>query len=195
MAGAYAVAAVGKAILSLLASACPKPEFAGAEFELYQAKNFQQPMEEGIALYLHRITPANNVRNMPPRVTPDGHRFKPSLPVDLHYLLIPYARDAFKQQRLLGWAMRAMEDVTILNAGLLNQPGPETDLFFDNEAVDVIMESFPIQDIGSIWEVAKPAIQPAVPYVVRMLMLDSLLEIVEADMVQTRVFGMGEVRA
>ena len=194
MAGAYAVAAVGKAILSLLASACPKPEFAGAEFELYQAKNFQQPMEEGIALYLHRITPANNIRNMPPRVLLDGHRYKPSLPVDLHYLLIPYARDAFKQQRLLGWAMRAMEDMTILNAGLLNQPGPETNLFFDKEAVDVIMETFPIQDIGSIWEVAKPAIQPGVPYVVRMLLLDLLLEVVEADLVQTRVFGMGEVR-
>ncbi|HXH38587.1 MAG TPA: DUF4255 domain-containing protein [Thermoanaerobaculia bacterium] len=193
MAGAYAVAAVGKAILSLLASARPQPEFASAEFELYQAKNFQQPMEEGIALYLHRITPANNVRNLPPRVAPDGRRFKPSLPIDLHYLLIPYARDAFKQQRLLGWAMRTLEDLTILNSGLLNQPGPETDLFFDNEGVDVIMETFVVQDIGSIWEVAKPAIQPAVPYVVRMLMLDSPLEMAEADLVQTRVFGMGEV--
>ncbi len=40
MAGPYAIAAVGKAILALLAGACPKPEFAGAEFELYQAKSF-----------------------------------------------------------------------------------------------------------------------------------------------------------
>jgi hypothetical protein len=194
MAGAYAVAAVGKAILSLLASACPKSDFPGAEFELYQAKDFHQPMQEGIALYLHRITPANNIRNMSPRVAPDGHRFRPALPIDLHYLLIAYAQNAFTQQRLLGWAMRAMEDLTILNAGLLNQPGPETGLFFDNESIDVIMEIFPIQDIGSIWEVAKPAIQPAVPYVVRMLMLDSLREMAEAEPVQTRVFGMGEVR-
>jgi len=194
MAGAYAVAAVGKAILTLLESACPRTEFTSADFELYQAKNFLQPMEEGIALYLHRVTPANNIRNLPPRIAPDGTRYRPSLPIDLHYLLIPYARDAFKQQRLLGWAMRAMEDITILNSGLLNQPGPEPDLFSDAEAIDVIMETFPIQDIGSIWEVAKPNIQPAAPYVVRMLLLDSTIEIAEGAPVQTRVFGMGEAR-
>jgi uncharacterized protein DUF4255 len=193
MAGAYAVAAVGKAILTFLESACPRSEFATAEFELYQAKNFTQPMEEGIVLYLHRITPANNIRNLPPRVAPDGTRYRPSLSIDLHYLLIPYARDAFKQQRLLGWAMRAMEDHTVLNAGLLNEPGPEPDLFFDAEAIDVIMETLPIQDIGSIWEVAKPKIEPAVPYVVRMLLLDSTIEMAEGAPVQTRVFGMGEV--
>jgi hypothetical protein len=194
MAGAYAIAAVGQAILSMLASECPKPDFDGATFELYQAKDFRNPMEEGIALYLHRVAPANNVRNMPPRVGPGGERFKPSLPIELHYLLIPYARDAVKQQRLLGWAIRAMEDLPILNAGLLNQPGPEHDLFFDNEAADVIMETFPIQDVGSIWDVAKPAIQPAVSYVVRLLMLDSKRVITEADLVQTRVFGMAEAR-
>jgi hypothetical protein len=194
MAGAYALAAVGKAILTLLASACPRSDFANAEFELYQAKNFTKPMEEGIALYLHRITPANNIRNLPPRVAPDGTRFRPSLPVDLHYLLIPYAPDAFKQQRLLGWAMRAMEDLTVLNSGLLNQPGPEPDLFADAEAVDVIMETLAIQDIGSVWEAAKPNIQPAVPYIVRMLLLDSAIEMTEGPPVQTRVFGMGEVR-
>jgi hypothetical protein len=195
MAGAYAVAAVGKAILTLIESTCPRSEFASAAFELYQARNFLQPMEEGIALYLHRVTPANNIRNLPPRVAPDGRRYRPSLPIDLHYLLIPYARDAQQQQRLLGWVMRAMEDLPILNSGLLNQPGPEHDLFFDAESIDVIMETLPIQDIGSIWEVAKPNIQPAVPYVVRMLLLDSAIEIVEGAAVQTRVFGMGEARS
>jgi hypothetical protein len=194
MAGAYAVAAVGKAILTLLESACPRTEFASAEFALYQAKDFLKPMEEGIALYLHRVTPANNIRNLPPRTALDGKRYRPSLPVDLHYLLIPYAREALQQQRLLGWAMRAMEDFTILNSGVLNRPGPEPDLFFGNETVDVIMETLAVQDVGSIWEVAKPNIQPAVPYVVRMLLLDSPIEMVEGPAVQTRVFGMGEVR-
>jgi hypothetical protein len=193
MASPYAVAAIGRAILALLAAAAPKPEFASASFELYQARNFQAPMEEGVSLYLHRITPASNVRNMPPRVAPDGHRFRPSLPVDLHYLLIPWARDAFKQQRLLGWAMRTIEDTPVLHASLLNQVGPETDIFGDNETVDVLLESFPIQDIGSIWEVAKPNIQPAAAYVVRMVSLESRTELIEADLVQTRVFGFGKV--
>ena len=193
MASAYAIAAVGKAILALLAGACPKPEFAGAEFELYQAKNFLSPMEEGIALYLHRVTPANNIRNMPPRIAPDGRRYRPSLPLDIHFLLIPYARDAFKQQRLLGWAMRAIEDTPILSDSFLNQYGPEPDTFRPGECVDTILETIAYQDLGSVWDVAKPNIQPAVPYVVRMLQLDSPLDMTEAALVQTRVFGAGKV--
>ncbi|HKV10082.1 MAG TPA: DUF4255 domain-containing protein [Thermoanaerobaculia bacterium] len=193
MAGLYAIAAVGKAILALLAGACPKPEFAGAEFELYQAKDFLKPMEEGIALYLHRVAPANNIRNMPPRTAPDGRRFRPSLPADLHYLLIPFARDAFKQQRLLGWAMRTIEDTPILHDSFLNQYGPEPDTFRPGECIDVILEAIAYQDLGSIWDVAKPNIQPAVPYLVRMLTIDSSLEMTEAGLVQTRVFDAGKV--
>jgi len=196
VAAPYAIAAIGEAILALLVAARPTPEFAGAQFELYQGRNFATPMEEGICLYLHRITPGSNVRNLPPRVAADGRRFRPSVPVDLHYLLIPWARDAFKQHRLLGWAMRVLEDTRILHASLLNQHGPEADLFGPNESVDVLMETLPIQDIGSILEVAKPTIQqPVVPYVVRMVSLDSDVELADADLVQTREFGIGNVVA
>src|SRR5262249_40978065 len=124
MAKPYAIAATGQAILSLLSTACPRADFPSAQFELYQARNFQSPMDEGVALYLHRITPANNIRNLPPRVAPDGRKYRPAVPIDLHYLLIAWARDAAKQQRLLGWAIRTIEDTPTLTAGVLNQPGP-----------------------------------------------------------------------
>lgn len=195
MAAPYAVAAVGQAILALLAAARPTPEFVGAQFELYQGRNFATPIEEGISLYLYRITPGGNVRNLPPRVAADGRRFRPSVPVDLHYLLIPWARDAFKQHRLLGWAMRVLEDTRVLHASLLNNHGPEPDLFGPNESLDVMMETIAIQDVGSILEVAKPHIQVVVPYVVRMVALDSDVELADADLVQTREFGMGKVLA
>lgn len=193
MAGPYAIAAVGKAILSLLTSALPKPEFAGAQVELYQSKQLQSPMEEGIALYFHRITAANNVRNLPPRTDALGRRFRPSLPIDLHYLLVAYARDAFKQQRLLGWAVRTIEDTPVMHASLLNQYGPEPDTFGENEWADVLLETVSIQDLSVIWDTAKVQMQPCATYVVRMLALDSRLEMVEADLVQTRVLDMGKV--
>lgn len=195
MAGPYAIAAVGKAILSLLAAAVPKPEFANAGFELYQSKNLQAPMEEGVSLYLHRVTPANNIRNLPPRTDLNGKRFRPSMPLDLHYLLIAWARDAFKQQRLLGWAMRMLEDTPVLHASLLNQAGPETDIFGENDSVDILLETISIQDLGAIWDTAKPQMQPCVAYVVRMLSIESRLEWSEHAPVQTRVFDAGKVNA
>jgi hypothetical protein len=193
VASAYAIAATGQAILGLLAGAVPRDEFASAQFELYQAKNFQSPMEEGISLYLYRVTPASEIRNFPPKIGPDGKKYRPSLPINLHFLLTAWARDAVKQLRLLGWAMRVIEDTAILPAGLLNQHGPENDVFRASETVDLIMENISVLDMGAVWEVARHHMQPSAFYVVRMLTVDSGLQIAEAPGVQTRVFRNGRV--
>lgn len=192
MAGPYAIAAIGQAVLALLQAACP-PEFSGADFQLYNAPNFLKPMDEGISIYVYRIVPANNVRSLRPRVAQDGRRFRPSMPIDFHFLLIAWARDAFKQQRFLGWAMRTLEDNSILHASLLNQYGPEKDTFNDRECVDVILESLSIQDLYAIWDVTKPNIQLSAAYVVRMLSIDSSIEFPEGELAQTRVIGAGKV--
>jgi hypothetical protein len=193
MASPNAIAAVGRAILSMLAAATPKPEFAGAAFELYQSKNLQQPMEEGVGLYLYRVTPGSTMRNLSPRTGPDGRRYRPSMPIDLHYLLIAYAREAFKQQRLLGWVIRTIEDTPLYHASLLNQYGPETDTFGESEVADVLFETVSIQDLGAVWDTAKPQMQPCATYVVRMIPLDSQIEMIEAGRVQTRIADAGNV--
>jgi hypothetical protein len=193
MASANAIAAVGQAILGLIASGVPRDEFASAKFELYQAKDFQSPMEEGISLYLYRVTAAGEIRNYPPRIAPDGRRYRQLLPINLHYILSAWAREAVKQQRLLGWAMRILEDTPVMPAGVLNQGGQETDTFRPNETVDLIMESISIYDMGAIWDVSKPNVQPSVGYIARMLGLESPLEITEGAPVQTRVFRGGKV--
>jgi hypothetical protein len=188
-----AIAATGQAILTLIAGAVPHDEFPNALFELYQAKDFQNPIEEGISLYLYRITPAGEIRNYPPRVASDGKRYRQLLPINLHYLLSSWARDAAKQQRLMGWAMRALEDTPILPAGLLNQAGPEHDIFRPEETVDLTMESISIYDMGAIWDVAKPFTQPSVCYVARMIGVESQIEIPTGALVQTRVQRAGKL--
>src|SRR5436305_1145429 len=79
------------------------------------------------------------------------------------------ARDALKPQRLLGQAMRILEDTPVMPAGILNQGGPESDTFNPNETVDVVMETITVYDMGAIWDVSKPNIQPSVGYVARMI--------------------------
>jgi hypothetical protein len=193
MATPNAIAATGQAILALIAAGISRDEFPSAQFELYQSKNFQTPMDEGISLYLYRVTPAGEIRNYPPRIAPDGRRYRPLLPINLHYILSSWGRESAKQQRLLGQAMRILEDTPVLPAGILNQGGPEGDTFRPNETVDLIMESISIYDMGAIWDMAKPNLQPSVGYVARMLGLESPLEITDAPNVQTRVFNAGKV--
>ena len=150
-------------------------------------------MDEGISLYLYRITPAGEIRNYPPRISPDGRRYRPLLPINLHYVLSSWAREALKQQRLLGIAMRLLEDTPVLPAGVLNQGGPEDDTFRPNETVDLIMESISIYDMGAIWDVSKPNVQPSIGYVARMIGLESPLELTEFPGVQTRTLLAGKV--
>ena len=193
MASSNAIAATGQAILAMIAAGISRDEFPPAKFELYQASNFQTPMPEGISLYLYRLSAAGEIRNYPPRIAPDGRRYRPLLPINLHYILTAWAREALKQQRLLGQAMRILEDTPVIPAGILNQGGPEDDTFRPNETVDLIMESLSVADMGAIWDLAKHNVQPSVGYVARMIGLESQVEVIDSAMVQTRVQRAGKV--
>ena len=191
MATFHAIAATGQAIISLLADACPKPEFGAARFELYQLSDFQSPMEEGVSFYLYRIAVNGARRNLPPTVGPDGQRYRPAIPLDLHYMASAWAKTAVKQQRLLGWTIRMLEDVSILPAGLLNHQGPELEIFKQNETVELILEQITLQDWSNLWSATKTNPPLSVGYVARMISIDSTLAIPEVT-VQTRDFGFGK---
>lgn len=192
MATYHAIAAAGEALLRLLADACPKPEFAGAQFALYQAGDFQSAMEEGIALFLYRVTPNTSGHNLAPRQGPDGRRYRPPLALDLHYLVIPFAKAAEQQQHLLGWAMRTLEDTPILPPNLLNYHAPLAGTFRVNETVELVREDISIVDMANVWQFAQSSQRLAVPYVARMVAIESLEPLPEAAPVQTRDFSFAK---
>lgn len=180
-----AIAAMSEAVLGTLQSATAGGEFGGVSFAHYQAGDFQSPMTEGISLYLYRVTVSAN-RNLPARLGADGKRRRPPIPLDLHFLVTAWAGDAIRQQRMLGFAIRTLEDTPILPAGVLNQYGPEPDTFRPDESVEVVYENLSVQDIAYVWDVAKAKEQPSAPYVARMVEIESRLESDGAAPVQTR---------
>jgi hypothetical protein len=188
-----AIAATGQAMLGLLSDAVPRDQFPNAQFELYQMSNFQQPMEEGISLFLYRIAPNTSRRNLPPTTGPDGRRFRPPIPVDLYYIATAWAPTAVRQQRLLGWTIRMFEDVPVLPTGLLNNYGPEPEIFKQGETVEIILDSLTLQDLNNFWGVSKSSLQLSVGYIARMLHIQSSMPITEYAEVQTREFGVGKV--
>ena len=188
-----AIAATGQAMVGLLSDAVPRDLFPNAQFELYQMSNFQQPMEEGISLFLYRIAANTSRRNLPPTTGPDGRRFRPPIPVDLYYIATAWAPTAVRQQRLLGWAIRMFEDVPVLPTGLLNNYGPEPEIFKQGETVEIILDSLTLQDLNNFWGVSKSSLQLSVGYVARMLHIQSSMPMTEYAEVQTREFGVGKV--
>src|SRR5262245_35890350 len=172
-------------MLRMLKDACPTDEFPDALFQLYQAVDFQKPMAEGVSLFLYRITVNTSRRNLPPRTDPDGTRYRPPLPVDLHYLLSVWGKTPEKQQRLLGWCIRASEDVPILPAGLLNQLEPVPP-FLQQETVEIICDPLSLQDLFNIWDILKPNVPLSMTYVARFVPIGSKVTMSDYAPVQSR---------
>lgn len=188
-----AIAATGQAMLGLLSDAVPRDEFPNAQFELYQVGNFNQPMDEGVSLHLYRIAVNTTRRNLPPTVAPDGRRFRPPIPLDLYYVATAWAPTAVRQQRLLGWTIRMFEDVPILPTGLLNNYGPEPEIFQPGETVELILDSLSLQDWNNLFSTMKSNPPPlSVAYIARMLQIQSSMPLTEYAEVQTREFGLGK---
>ena len=188
-----AIAATGLAVVGLLKDAAASTEFADLRIDLLQAGDFQAgpPMPEGISLYAYRVALNSSRRNLPPSVGPDGRRYRAPLPLDLHFLLSPWAKTAVRQLRIIGWAMRELQNVPILPAGLLNHYGPEHDTFRPSEAVELFCESPTLQDMSYILEPVKSAQPLSVTYVARMVLIESAVPIDVGEPVQTREFAYG----
>jgi hypothetical protein len=194
MASYLAIAAVGQALVNLLRDAS-RQEFPQAVFELFQASDFEKnfPGTEGGSVFLYRIGAHNNRRNLPPRPDADGTRYRPSLPVDLFFLITPWAAQKETQYRLLGWIMRTLEDTPILPAALLNEMDTNSEIFRPKESVEFIFDPLSLQDMSIIWENLKQVkILPSVTYVARMILLDSRLPMITGEPMQTREFAFSK---
>lgn len=192
MASYHAIAAISDAIRRLLENACPRSAFPDARFEIFQPSDFKEGLTEGISVYLYRVAINTTNRNQQPRYGPDGKKYLPPLPIDLFYLVSAWAATTYQQQLLLGWAMRALADTTGIPAGFLNQDVPVQDTFQPNEVVELVMDVVPPGDMHNLWDVFRVnqdrSQQLSVPYVARLITIDSSVELTEQGNAQTRVF-------
>lgn len=194
MATYKAIASVSQAIVSIMNDGTPKTEFPDASFELFHAGSFKgAPGKKLVSLYLHRVTVNGAVRNAGMTQIAEGRQRKPPLPLDLHYLLTVWWPDAVQQQRLLGSCMRELAMNATLTSSILNSPGPERNIFSEPELVELVIDNLSIQDMLNITDAFKSDLQITVPYVARLVRIDSEDEAGSYPFVQTREFEMGRL--
>ena len=199
-----AISATSTGILGLLESAAAtEPDFAvggtlaGTSFALYGSADLQQPMGDPmkVSLYLYHVAVNTTRRNLSPRTDVNGQRRKPAIPLDLHYLLIAWAKNPEMQQRLLGWCVRIIQDTPTLPASVLNQHAPPPPVFRPDETVELIWETLSREDVFDIWGVARANQQPSAAYVARIVEIESTAPMDAQPLAQTREFIYGEVPA
>lgn len=192
MANYRAIAATSTALAGLLRDRYPRDEFgAGLDISLYQARDFESPMQDGFSIYLFRVAVNGAMRNLTLRRSPDGRRYRPSLPLDLHYMITPWAQDSERQQRMLGWVMRLMEDTSVLSAGHLNHYMPETDTFGAQEGIEVVCDPLSLNDYLTLWDRLR-RLPSSATYALRMVLIDSDVSVDDAAAVQSRRFEVRE---
>ncbi|GAA5176617.1 hypothetical protein GCM10025771_11770 [Niveibacterium umoris] len=198
MAGTQAIATVSKTLRGLLEEGRPA-EFADIPVALLRPVDFDNGYakvtdgtEKGFGLLLHRVTPNTARRPQTPRVAPDGTRLRPSLPVDLHYLLAVWHTDVAISQMMLGWAMRVLEDVSLLPAHLLNHYAPVAGVFGEEEGVELVCDPLAIADWLGLWDKLKPHLVIGTTYLARAVLLDSNAPLHSYGPVLERIFPFGE---
>jgi hypothetical protein len=188
MATLSAVAATSEAIIRLLRSSYDPTQFnnASLDFQVYVSSDFLTPMDEGVSLLLYRIFPDGTSRTPPGRLQKNGQRGPSKLPLELHFLLTAWAKTASLQHELAGWMMRTLEDNAVLYPSLLNSYKP--DVFFPEETVEIALAQLSTEDLFDIWDVIiRHVYQLSVPYVARVVRIESTLTTPAGAPVQQRV--------
>lgn len=189
MARHQAIAAAAATLERLIRERYPRPPFGTLTVATYQFKDIEKGIaDEGFAIVLWRVTINSQRRARGPRTDIYGQSFRPSLPVDLSFMIMPIANTAEKQLRMLGWVMRALEDAGPLTAAQLNHSLSETDIFAPDEEVDLVCDPLSVADQLTLWDrLRKHPLH--VNYLMRMMLIDSEQTVELGGPVLERAFG------
>ena len=90
------------------------------------------------------------------------------LPVDLHFLLTPWAENAENEYRIIGRAMQCIENTPILSGPLLD---PLTD-WTPYDSIQLCLEDLSTEDVMRTFDSLPTDYKLSVPYVARVLVID-----------------------
>jgi hypothetical protein len=181
------IGSVAEAIARLLQQSWQPTLLGGIEpqFEVYQGKDFSTPMAQGVSVFVYQVNVDQVQRTLPPAAS--DHR-RP-LPVRISFLLTAWAQDASTEHDLLGWAMRAIADNPVLSSGFLNAAVPG--VFTAAETVELVPMELSNNDVFLLWQVLPGSLQLSVPYIARVVRIESDLVAPQSAPVRVRELSVG----
>ena len=162
------------------------------QFEVYGADDFKNHMTAGVSLFLYRVHINQNQRSPIIRAS-NGTGSRSLLPLDLHFFLTVWATKASLQHAILGWAMRMLEDRPVIQSSLLN--GVRRNVFREDETVEVVAGQLTNEELMRIWDDLSAEYRLSVPYIARVVRIESSLEVSPDSLVSQRQLEYGAVRS
>lgn len=160
--------------------------------KLLGSSDVSKPLNGNIlGMYLHRVTfsPHGCNRSFNP-VGSDSVKYRPELPVNLHFLLIATGNSAAIETDLISWAMVALGNTSQLDISYLIDSDPA---WTEEELVTIEPEEMSTEDLMRIWDVFEAKYTITIPYVIRSVRLKLLSDSEPHPSVMTRAISMGGV--
>ena len=176
MANLSSISAAGKSIERLLTAAFSEPpvpvENQTTKAFLIRTEDFDQTSNSTIirrpalSIFLYRVDFNKTMRAAWSGVT--YHDGLAHLPLDLHFLLTPWAENAESEHAILGRAMQCLDSNPILSGPLLHPAGE----WAPNESVHLVMEEISTEAVMRTFDSLPSDYRISVPYIARVVRLD-----------------------
>lgn len=133
------------------------------QFEALSSADFNsdKDVKDKVTLYLYRITPNNQLRNV--RV---GQSVG-AVGLNLHYLLTIWTDTLEHEQTMMGWAIRELHYHSFLDRSSL----PANAGWPIDESVSIVPEDLGTEEMSRIWDMARRSYRLSYPFLARIVRL------------------------
>jgi hypothetical protein len=175
VAGSQSISATGKSLERVLNACFDGLVLSGspAKAAVLRTEDFDSEAtltvrpSTGVSIFLHRVDINGTMRAAWSAVgSQDGQLH---LPLDLHYLLTPWATNAEDEHRLLGIAMQCLEARPILRGPLLDPAGG----WAPDEGIQITPEELPGDALLRMFDSLPTNFRLSVGYVARVVRIDA----------------------
>lgn len=190
MAGTQSISATGKSIERVLNACFAGQTFSGspARAALLRTEDFDSEATmtsrpgTGISIFLHHVEINGTMRAAWSAVGSQDDNLH--LPLNLHYVLTPWATNAEDEHHILGIAMQCLEARPILRGPLLDA----TAGWAPDEAIQLVPEDLPGEALLRMFDSLPTNFRLSVGYVARIVRIDA--PVTAAPTVTTMVTGL-----
>lgn len=132
------------------------------------AEHIQNKDSALLSIYLYRITEDPYLKNRSRVEGPGGYSQRVPLALDLYYLITPMLTAARDRQIVLGKVMQVLYDrPTLEGTDLVGT------LAGSGEILRTVLDPVPLNEVALIWQALDIPYMLCVPYVVRIVLMDS----------------------
>ena len=166
MATAQAIRDTGDTVRAMLVAGV-RPSFPTVTIEVTTSdafSGFEHPQQPVISIFLHRITVHPEVRNAPRRRLADGSLTRPLLPLELSFMITPWARSTSDEHLLAGLVLQTLYERAELGPAQLQ--GTSWD---PGDSVQLILESLTSEEHYRVWDTAQLPYRLSLTYLARVV--------------------------